>query len=76
LNPHVSEKPHAVRSWQTEMPDAHVEIFEAVAGDVLSELGYERKYPKPSTQAKLLAALGKAGLPTAKLRTSRRGSAS
>jgi hypothetical protein len=73
LNPHVSEKPHAVRSWQTEMPDAHVEIFEAVAGDVLSELGYERKYPKPSGKAKFLAALGKAGLPTAKLRTSRAG---
>ncbi|MQA99027.1 MAG: hypothetical protein GEU78_01830 [Actinobacteria bacterium] len=70
LNPHVSEKPHAVRAWQTEMPDEHVEIFEAVAGDTLSELGYERRFPSPSGKAKMLAALGKAGAPVAKLRSS------
>jgi hypothetical protein len=75
LNPHITEKPHAVRSWQNEMPDDHVEIFEAVAGDVLSELGYERRYPAPGGRAKLWAALGKAGVPVGKLRSSRGASA-
>jgi len=71
LNPHVAEKPHAVRSWQNEMPDDQVEVFEAVAGDVLSELGYERRFPEPSARARRLAALGKVGLPMTKLRSSR-----
>lgn len=72
LNPHITEKPHAVRAWQTEMPDEHVEIFEAVAGDVLSELGYDRRFPEPSPRAKCLAALGRAGLPVTKLRSTPR----
>jgi hypothetical protein len=75
LNPHISEKPHAVRAWQNEMPDEHVEIFEAVAGDVLSELGYERRFARPRAKAKLWAALGKAGAPIGKLRSSRKVSA-
>ena len=29
------------------MPDRHVEMFEAVAGSVLSELDYPRLYPSP-----------------------------
>ena len=72
LNPHVAEKPHEVRSWRNEMTDEQVEVFEAVAGDVLSELGYERRFPEPSGRAKRLAALGKAGLPVTKLRSSRK----
>jgi hypothetical protein len=28
------------------MPDADVALVEAVAGDLLSELGYERRFPK------------------------------
>jgi hypothetical protein len=73
LNPHVSEKPRAVRTWQTEMPNEHVEIFEAVAGDTLSELGYERRFPRPRRKARLVAALGKAGAPVAKLKSSSSG---
>ena len=71
LNPHVSEKPHAVRTWQDEMRPEHVEIFEAVAGDVLSELGYERRYPHAGAQAKLLGSLSRAGFPVGKLRSTR-----
>jgi hypothetical protein len=47
----VSDKPHqqrllrppttGVRSWRDDLPAADVAAFEAVAGDVLRELGYE-----------------------------------
>ena len=30
-----------LRNWRTEMPEADVRAFEAVAGDLLAELGYE-----------------------------------
>ena len=32
-----------LRDWRTQMAPADVESFEAVAGDLLSELGYERR---------------------------------
>jgi LPS sulfotransferase NodH len=32
-----------LRDWKTEMPPADVQAFEAVAGDVLAELGYETR---------------------------------
>ncbi len=54
--------------WRTEMSDSDIEVFEAVAGDVLSELGYERRYPVPGASAKLKARLAVAGLPLGKLR--------
>lgn len=69
-NPHVKEQPiRRVRSWKTDMPPEHVEIFEAVAGDVLSELGFERRFPNPSAAARLKAKAGIAGLPVAKIRS-------
>lgn len=72
-NPHVAERPISkVRSWEESMPDAHVEVFEAVAGDVLSELGYERRHPRPGPRARLTAAAGKAGAPVTKLEPSKR----
>lgn len=68
-NPHVLEKPiPSVRSWEEQMPDAHVEVFEAVAGDLLSELGYPRRYPAPGTGARFAARLARAGLPLGRLR--------
>ena len=67
-NPHVTEKPSRTRSWEDEMPPDQVEVFEAVAGACLSELGYKRRYPTPSTSARLKATLGKAGLPVTKLK--------
>lgn len=69
-NPNVKgEVKKRVRSWKTDMPPEHIEIFEAIAGDVLSELGFERLYPTPSTAAKLKARAAIAGLPGAKIRS-------
>lgn len=69
-NPHVKEHPiRRVRSWKTDMPPEHIEIFEAVAGDVLSELGFERQFPTPSASARLKAKAGIAGAPVAKIRS-------
>lgn len=69
-NPHVTEQPiRRVRSWKTDMPAEHVEIFEAVAGDVLSELGFERRYPNPSAAARLKARAGIAGAPVGRIRS-------
>lgn len=76
-NPHVTEKPRAgVRSWQDSMPPRDVEVFESVAGDVLSLLGYERRYPHPGPSAKIVAGLSRAGLPIGRIREVLRPSAS
>jgi hypothetical protein len=40
-----------LRDWRTEMCTGDVERFEAVAGDLLEELGYERAVPNPSSEA-------------------------
>jgi hypothetical protein len=40
-----------MRNWRTEMPVKDVERFEAAAGDLLEELGYERAVPNPSSEA-------------------------
>jgi hypothetical protein len=72
-NPHVREgaKRH-VRSWETDMPPDHEEIFEAIAGDVLSSLGFERRHPSPSLWARLKAALALKGAPFGTLRSTRK----
>jgi len=67
-NPNVTSKPTKTRSWEEEMPADQVETFEAVAGDVLSELGYERRFPDPSAGARIKALLGRVGLPVGRLR--------
>ena len=53
----VSEKPHhqrllqpptrGVRDWRTQMSESDVLAFEAIAGDLLAELGYELRGPRP-----------------------------
>jgi hypothetical protein len=40
-----------MRNWRTEMPVTDVERFEAAAGHLLEELGYERAVPNPSSEA-------------------------
>jgi hypothetical protein len=45
------------RRWQEQLSPADAQIFEAIAGDSLSSLGYERAYPKPSSRARAFAAL-------------------
>jgi hypothetical protein len=37
-----------LRDWRKDMPSEDVERFEAAAGDLLQELGYERGVPRPS----------------------------
>ncbi|MFL5768358.1 MAG: sulfotransferase family protein [Actinomycetota bacterium] len=37
-----------LRDWRTAMAPADVEAFEAVAGPLLSDLGYERRFPNRS----------------------------
>jgi hypothetical protein len=72
-NPNVTQPPKPkVRSWEESMPHGLVEIFEAAAGDVLSELGYGRRFPSPSTAARARAFLGSRGLPVGRLATTRR----
>jgi len=39
-----------IRDWRSQMPEADIERFEAVAGDLLEELGYERAFPSPSAE--------------------------
>lgn len=71
-NPNVT-KPlmTQTRSWERAMPEGQVEVFEALAGDVLSDLGYPRRYPVPSGAANRKARLGRMGMPVDRLRTSR-----
>jgi hypothetical protein len=40
-----------LRDWRTQMDPDHVERFEAVASDLLEELGYERGISRPRPQA-------------------------
>lgn len=70
FNPHLKEKPISkTRSWETEMPAEHAEVFEAVAGAVLDELGYERRFKNPRVGARIKAAMGQLGLPVARLKS-------
>jgi hypothetical protein len=67
-NPRVTEKPISkARSWADQMADSQIRLFEAVAGDVLSEFGYPRRYPDPGMWARLAARAGLAGLPLGRL---------
>jgi hypothetical protein len=68
-NPHVTERPTAgVRSWKRQMTSLQVAVFESVAGDLLTELGYERACPEPGAAARLQARLGLAGVPVTRLK--------
>ena len=40
------------RSWRRELGAREGELFEAIAGDTLSELGYERAYPQPGRRVR------------------------
>jgi hypothetical protein len=55
-HPRLAQPPQRhVRSWRREMSEADMEVFEAVAGDLLAELGYERAFPDPSSTARVRA---------------------
>jgi hypothetical protein len=68
-NPNVTKSIAKTRSWDEQMPRAQVEMFEAVAGDTLEELGYERAFPSPSVGARVASLAGRAGLPVGRLAT-------
>lgn len=68
-NPHVFEPPQTgVRSWETEMPNGQVKLFEAIAGEVLQMFGYPRRYPALGPATKVAASLGRMGAPVGRLR--------
>jgi hypothetical protein len=39
-----------LRDWKTQMPAEEVEQFEAAAGELLDELGYERAFLRPKSE--------------------------
>lgn len=45
-----------LRDWRTQMKPRDLEMFEAIAGDVLTELGYQRAFPTISTSIASAAA--------------------
>jgi hypothetical protein len=45
-----------LRNWREQMPPEDVGRFEAVAGDLLEELGYERALPQPRDEQRARAA--------------------
>jgi hypothetical protein len=57
-HPRLAEPPTpGVRRWQEEMPEPQLARFEAVAGDMLSELGYQRGVRPPAMPARAWARL-------------------
>jgi len=55
-HPRLAQPPvRDVRSWRKEMKPADAALFEAIAGDLLSELGYERAHPRAGRRARALA---------------------
>ena len=48
-----------IRDWRRQMPRAHLEIFEAIAGDILGNLGYERAIAHIRLRARVRAELAR-----------------
>ncbi|MEA2550433.1 MAG: hypothetical protein QOE25_202, partial [Actinomycetota bacterium] len=44
-----------MRDWRTKMPRPMVRRFEAAAGDLLGDLGYERLFPIPTASDRVRA---------------------
>lgn len=55
-HPRLAEPPvRDTRSWRKEMEPADAALFEAIAGDLLVELGYKRAHPRPGRRGRALA---------------------
>jgi hypothetical protein len=55
-HPRLAQPPvRDARSWRKEMHDEDAELFEAIAGDLLTELGYERAHPSPGRSTRAAA---------------------
>jgi hypothetical protein len=39
-----------LRDWRSQMSPEHIESFEAIAGELLEDLGYPRAVPRPSSE--------------------------
>lgn len=67
-NPHVTEEPIAhTRSWETDMPDGQVAVFESIAGRLLERFDYPVRHPTTSLATRVAAGLGSLGLPVGRL---------
>jgi len=54
-HPRLAQPPvRDARSWRKEMRPADAALFEAIAGELLTELGYERAYPRPGRGGRAL----------------------
>jgi Sulfotransferase family len=60
-HPRLEQPPTTgLRDWREQMAPRDVELFEAVAGPLLADLGYPRACPEPSGLARARAALERA----------------
>jgi len=60
-HPRLAQPPAAgVRDWREQMAPRDAERFEAIAGALLTELGYPRAHPAPSSGARARAAFERA----------------
>lgn len=69
MHPHRHQGLHrpptsGLRDWRTKMDDEDVACFEALAGDTLTEFGYERRFEQTSASAHVKSRIGagKAGI--------------
>jgi hypothetical protein len=53
-----------LRDWRHQMSRKDIEVFEALAGDVLVSIGYERLFPRVSARARRRARLAQAYVAT------------
>jgi hypothetical protein len=60
-HPRLAQPPTTgLRDWREQMAPDAVELFEAIAGSLLAELGYSRAFPAPSLRARTRAAVERA----------------
>ena len=58
----LAAPPSPSQRWRDEMTLRDTECFEAIAGELLDELGYPRAHPRPSRTARARASLHRASL--------------
>jgi hypothetical protein len=56
IHGNVARAPTTTRDWRSEMTREDLEAVEAVAGDVMTEMGYEREVAEPGAAARERAA--------------------
>jgi hypothetical protein len=54
-HPRLAEPPGLSSRWRQDLGPGQVELFEAIAGELLSDLGYDRAHPRPSAGARARA---------------------